>query len=77
MCCQRGMAATMAAGKGGGSCVRRHSSRTADKALAQNLLLPLHRGSAFLMAGLVVAHAAGALKHHWVDRDGLLARMWP
>ena len=48
-----------------------------DKALARNVLLPLHRASAFLLAGLVVVHAAGALKHHWIDRDALLARMWP
>lgn len=48
-----------------------------DTALAKSLLLPLHRGSAFLLAGLVVVHVAGALKHHWVDRDGLLARMFP
>ena len=48
-----------------------------DKALAESVLLPLHRGSAFLLAALVVAHTTGALKHHFVDRDGLLARMWP
>jgi cytochrome b561 len=48
-----------------------------DKALAETVLLPLHRGSAFLLAALVVAHTTGALKHHFVDRDGLLARMWP
>ncbi len=48
-----------------------------DKALAENVLLPLHRGGAYLLAALVIVHVAGALKHHWVDRDGLLARMWP
>lgn len=29
------------------------------------------------MAGLVVLHIAGALKHQIVDRDGLIARMLP
>ncbi|WP_206951190.1 cytochrome b [Trinickia acidisoli] len=29
------------------------------------------------LAALVVAHVAAALKHQWVDRDGLLARMIP
>ncbi|MET0543694.1 MAG: cytochrome b [Variovorax sp.] len=48
-----------------------------DKALAESVLLPLHRTSAFVLAALVVVHTAGALKHHFVDRDGLLARMWP
>ena len=48
-----------------------------DKPLAETVLLPLHRGSAYLLAAMVVVHTAGALKHHWIDRDGLLARMWP
>ena len=26
---------------------------------------------------LVIGHVAAALKHHFVDRDGLLLRMWP
>lgn len=38
-------------------------------------LKPLHRLSAFAMAALVLLHVAGALKHHFIDRDGLLARM--
>ncbi len=29
------------------------------------------------LAALVLAHAGAALKHQWVDRDGLLARMIP
>ena len=31
----------------------------------------------FTMAGLVVAHAGAALKHHFLDRDEILARMLP
>ena len=48
-----------------------------DQALAKEVLLPLHRAGAYLLAALVIVHIAGALKHHWIDRDGLLARMWP
>jgi cytochrome b561 len=29
------------------------------------------------LAGAVVAHVAGALKHHFIDRDGVLKRMLP
>lgn len=48
----------------------------ADKALAA-LIKPWHRFSAYAMAALVGLHVAAALKHQWIDRDGLLARMWP
>jgi cytochrome b561 len=34
-----------------------------------------HRGGAIALAGLVVVHAAAALKHHFVDRDAVLERM--
>ncbi len=46
-----------------------------DKALA-DLLKPWHGRLAWLMAVLVLAHVAAALKHQFVDRDGLLWRMW-
>jgi cytochrome b561/polyisoprenoid-binding protein YceI len=36
-----------------------------------------HSLMAWLMAGLMVLHIAGALKHQFADRDGLLARMAP
>jgi cytochrome b561 len=45
-----------------------------DKALAE-AIKPLHAALAFALAGLVVLHVAGAVKHQWVDRDGLLNRM--
>jgi cytochrome b561 len=47
-----------------------------DRSLAQTLKL-VHNVFAFLLASLVVVHVAAALKHHLVDRDGLLRRMWP
>jgi cytochrome b561 len=46
----------------------------ADKALAA-LIKPWHQISAFALAGLVVLHVAAALKHQFIDRDGLLSRM--
>ena len=40
-----------------------------------DLLKQLHELAAFAMAALVLLHVAGALKHHFIDRDGLLGRM--
>ncbi|WP_140627341.1 cytochrome b [Methylibium rhizosphaerae] len=47
-----------------------------DKALAEVLKLA-HHYTAYGLAALVVLHVAAALKHQFVDRDGLLLRMWP
>jgi len=41
------------------------------------LIKPLHELSALALMALAGLHIAAALKHHWVDRDGLLARMVP
>lgn len=41
-------------------------------------LKALHQGLAIALALLVISHVAAALKHHLVDRDGLLHRIgWP
>jgi cytochrome b561 len=40
-------------------------------------LKPLHKFSALALAALVLVHIGAALKHQWLDRDGLLARMLP
>ena len=45
-----------------------------SEALAETLK-PLHKFSAYAMAGLVVLHVGAALKHQWLDRDGLIGRM--
>jgi cytochrome b561 len=45
-----------------------------DKALAE-ILKGTHANLAFLLAILVIGHLAGALKHQFIDRDGLLSRM--
>ncbi|NMM18800.1 MAG: cytochrome b [Rhodoferax sp.] len=47
-----------------------------NKALAE-MIKPLHELSAYALVGLAGLHVAAALKHHWVDRDGLLSRMLP
>lgn len=47
-----------------------------DKALAE-ALKPWHGWLAYTLAAVVVLHVAAALKHQWIDRDRLLARMWP
>lgn len=36
-----------------------------------------HGTLAWIFAGLIGLHAAAALFHHWVRRDGVLAAMWP
>jgi len=47
-----------------------------DKEFAE-AIKPLHKILAYAMAALVLGHVAAALKHHFVDRDGLLNRMRP
>lgn len=47
-----------------------------SKELAE-ILKPLHASAAYGLAALAALHIAAALKHHWVDRDGLLMRMLP
>ncbi len=47
-----------------------------DKALAAVLKL-LHIMLNFTLLALVFVHTGAALKHHFVDRDGVLARMLP
>ena len=44
--------------------------------LAETLKLT-HRILTYSLAALVVLHVAAALKHQWIDRDRLLARMNP
>lgn len=45
-----------------------------DKALAE-AIKPFHEATALALGAIVLLHVAGALKHHFIDRDGLLARM--
>lgn len=47
-----------------------------DEELAE-LLKGLHQLLAFGLGALVIVHVAAALKHQFVDRDGLMQRMLP
>ena len=47
-----------------------------DKALAA-LIKPWHGRLAIAMMCIVGLHVLGALKHQFIDRDRLIARMWP
>lgn len=47
-----------------------------DRSLGSSLA-QLHRLLSWSLAALVVLHVAAALKHHFIDRDGILARMLP
>ncbi len=47
-----------------------------DRALSE-ALKPWHGWLAKTLAAVVLLHVAGALKHRFIDRDGLLRRMWP
>ena len=42
-----------------------------------DLIKPLHGYAAWALVALASLHIAAALKHHFVDRDGLLQRMLP
>jgi cytochrome b561 len=47
-----------------------------DAALGDALLW-VHRLLNWRFMAVVAGHIAAALKHHFIDRDGTLARMWP
>jgi cytochrome b561 len=41
------------------------------------MIKPLHKLSALALVALAALHIGAALKHQWIDRDGLLQRMLP
>jgi cytochrome b561 len=47
-----------------------------DKEFAKQIK-ELHEISAFALVGLAGLHIAAAVKHHFVDKDGLISRMLP
>jgi len=47
-----------------------------DKELG-DMLHEIHEALNFLLCGLVLAHIGAALKHHFIERDDILARMVP
>ncbi|MBC7916392.1 MAG: cytochrome b [Rhodoferax sp.] len=48
----------------------------ADKVLAE-LIKPVHGYAAYTLLFLVAAHVGAALKHQFIDRDGLIGRILP
>jgi cytochrome b561 len=48
----------------------------ADKALAE-AVKPVHEILAWALVVLAAIHVVAALKHHFIDRDGLISRMLP
>lgn len=42
----------------------------------QDAATRLHRFAGYSFALLASLHVAAALKHHWIDRDDVLVRMW-
>ncbi|MTW12372.1 cytochrome b [Pseudoduganella eburnea] len=43
----------------------------------KEILKPVHYWLNMLLAAVVIGHIAAALKHHFIDKDGLLKRMLP
>ena len=48
-----------------------------DQPFAKAVLQPLHHALAFTLGATVLVHVGAVLKHQLVDRNNLLARMWP
>jgi cytochrome b561 len=47
-----------------------------DKEFAK-VIKPIHGWLAYTLLALVALHVAAAIKHHFIDRDGLIGRMLP
>jgi len=47
-----------------------------DRALSDSLRA-LHHALAYTLGALIALHVAAALKHQFIDHDGLMRRMWP
>lgn len=48
-----------------------------DDAPLRTLFFSIHAVLGYALIVLIALHVAGALKHQWIDRDNLLARMLP
>jgi cytochrome b561 len=42
-----------------------------------NAVLPVHQFGAFVLVGLVAVHIAAVMRHHLIERNPVLRRMWP
>ena len=47
-----------------------------NKVLAE-LMFQSHKTIAFILIALIVFHVAGAIKHHYIDKDDVLRKMLP
>jgi len=45
--------------------------------ILKDLLSVVHLIDSYILAAAIAVHVAAALKHQFIDRDRLLARMWP
>jgi cytochrome b561 len=43
----------------------------------RHLAIEVHETAWWILVAVLVAHAGAALKHHFLDRDDTLRRMWP
>ncbi|MBA2650645.1 MAG: cytochrome b [Tatlockia sp.] len=41
------------------------------------LMQQVHNRIAWIIIALLILHIAGAIKHHFIDKDAVLLRMWP
>lgn len=46
-----------------------------DKELA-DFMFHTHNTIAWILIGFITMHIAGALKHHWINKDNVLRSMW-
>ncbi|MEE2691635.1 MAG: cytochrome b [Pseudomonadota bacterium] len=49
----------------------------ADRKAVAEMFHEYHEAAAFVIIGLLALHVAGALKHHFLNRDDVLSRMLP
>ena len=42
-----------------------------------DLMVSVHGYLAWTISALIVIHILGALKHHFINKDNVLLRMWP
>lgn len=54
-----------------------HAASIAERARIEGVAGSTHEVLAWMMIALIVLHVAGALKHQFVDRDGIVGRMLP
>ena len=41
------------------------------------LMLVVHKFGAYLLTALIAAHLGAVIHHAWIERDGVMSRIWP